>query len=374
MLPIALEIHFAPTAPSESSFRSAVFTLIARTNEFYEQGPENERHIVRTRLQNSYDNFLQTMSFRPISESTISHFGAVILTTLERGIGKEIVAKRYIATLTLLVKYLNTIVEEVVESQLANSSTATMMHLTTRLSSCTDLLKITAALLTRYSDDIRIIVMKPGERHDVMQRLLDAAMQICFSKGFLQDNQFMAGFLIAALLDHLEAPGVAASALFGNEEGAANELTLKINIPSAARCWYDEKEWEYAALCLYRGLLTTFTKEKCLVEIPAHHKPLLAILYEKIVPICDQTTDSKTRIVAFQALAGWLHSINIILDPRAKLSAELVAGAGGLVTPDVIDKIFAYVFNGWEDPIDTVQHKVCYNGVRDCTFWLIDCL
>ncbi|KNC99997.1 uncharacterized protein SPPG_04346, partial [Spizellomyces punctatus DAOM BR117] len=373
LLPIALEVHFASTGPSENSFRSAAFSLVARIHEFYENAPEDslwDRTIVRDRLSNDYQGFLQNIADGPLDDSVISHFGAVIMTTLDRSIGKDVVGQSFGATLSLLVRCLTVIVNEVSDSSASTNATTTIIYISNRLSRCTDLLKIAAALLTRYPGIVQVMIEDSGPKRDVVQDLLNATLRICFSHGFLQENQFMAGFLAPALLDITQEPSTIVGALFGYRKNAPGDI-LQVNIPSMSEQWVGDAHWDFSALCIYRGLLINFAGEKCLTKVAfaGEHPTLIGLLYKQIIDICDRATESGIRVLAFQTLATWLSNVEQILKSRKTLPLTLIQSTVELVRAPVIEKLFGYVFDQWEDPIDTVQHKL-----KDLFVGLLDVL
>ena len=87
-------------------------------------------------------------------------------------------------------------------------------------------------------------------------------------------------------------------------------------------------------------------------------------MYSRITAVCDISTDTNTRILAFQTLATWLA---VVGDGLEKGSADEKTQMMVLVPTSVCRRVFAYVFDGWEDPIDTMQHKLkdVFQGLLD---------
>ncbi|KAJ3186084.1 hypothetical protein HDU85_001002 [Gaertneriomyces sp. JEL0708] len=376
VLPTFLQANYTPTPAPESAVRSAIFTVIIKISEL-----PGRTQSVQYRLSSHHNDFLQSLALQHKSDLTdtqISYFGAVILTLLDRPLGREVVAASLPQTISLIVRYLHDIVNDVIKGPLSlttedtngsngsTNSSATqasgVLHLSSRLAACNDGLKVSATLLSRFSADI--MTLPPS----ILQTLLDMWVAICFSQVFLQDNRFLAGFLVPAMLAlDGEVEGIAMGLLELDSKSVASWVpkhrTLQIRIPSMATGWSKAVGWEYSALCIYRGILVAFPNPMSLMipisssnideAIPA--QPLLFVLYRRITSICDHVSESRTRVLAFQTLATWLSVVRTLL---LESTSEITSALRQMIGPDVVDRIFEYIYNGWEDPTDTVQHRL----------------
>ncbi|KAJ1564241.1 hypothetical protein HK096_008954, partial [Nowakowskiella sp. JEL0078] len=79
------------------------------------------------------------------------------------------------------------------------------------------------------------------------------------------------------------------------------------------------------------------------------------LLFMTVSDICDGTSDPDVRTMAFDVLAVWLRAIRKILevDPENLQNNKSKIN----ISPELLEKGFAYVLDGWEDPADTMQHK-----------------
>ncbi|KAI9004599.1 putative death-receptor fusion protein-domain-containing protein [Gaertneriomyces semiglobifer] len=376
VLPIFLQANYTPTPAPEPAVRSAIFTVIIKISEL-----PGGTQSVRARLSSHHNDFLQSLALQHNSDLTdtqISYFGAVILTLLDRPLGREVVAASLPQTISLIVRYLHDIVNDVIKEPFSlttedtngsngnTNSSATpasgVLHLSSRLAACNDVLKVSATLLSRFSADF--MTLPPS----ILQTLLDMWVAICFSQVFLQDNRFLAGFLVPALLAlDGEVEGIAMGLLELDSKSVAScvpkHRALQIRIPSMATGWSKAVGWEYSALCIYRGILVAFPNPKSLMipistsnidkAIPV--QPLLFVLYRRITSICDHVSESRTRVLAFQTLATWLSVVRTLL---LESTSEITSAVRQMIGPDVVDRIFEYIYNGWEDPTDTVQHRL----------------
>ncbi|KAJ3047584.1 hypothetical protein HK097_011408 [Rhizophlyctis rosea] len=366
LIPIFMEVHFARTLPHESSFRSAVFSVIATAHEVVTKISDAVSlpgSIVQDELQYHYNTFLQSIQTAPtpLNDALISHFGAVLLTSLDRPVGRTIVEERFEDTFQSLAQNLAALAQGITTNTSSAGQMATKLHLAQKFDSCNDLLKVTVGLVTKFPGAIRVDNSSSKSQAHSLETLLAIGFQICFSSDFMPENQFMAGILIGTLLNYIPLVDWA-SALFG---GPISNVKF-FDIPAE---WDTSCQYSYAALAVYRGLMSTMQVETlasmCRVDSNASIRiPLLSWMYSRITAICDTSTDSNTRVLAFQTLATWLA---IVGEGLEKGSAEVKAHMLDLVPTDVCQRIFAYVFDGWEDPIDTIQHKLkdVFQGLLD---------
>ncbi|KAJ3029238.1 hypothetical protein HDV00_009693 [Rhizophlyctis rosea] len=365
IIPIFLEVHFAKTLPQESSFRSAVFSVISTAHEVCEEFSTTVISIsptfVKDHLQEHYDRFLEVFTTASVSpeDSAVSHFGAVLLTTLDRPVGRLVVEQSFVGTFGALVQTLDRLTDSVVESTQKIGTMATKLHLAPKFQSCNDLLKVTVGLVTKFPGAMREPVDVSSSAEEVSAKLpvgaaLKLGFRICFSNDFMPENQFLAGILIGSLLDHIPSSSWLL-VLFGDPSMSNLSTTITADLPAD---WQTSSDHTYGALSLYRGILSTVSGptlvDMSYTEPSSSTKtPLLSWMYTRITRACDFSTDANTRVLALQTLATWLSVMCAGLK-----GAE---GDGGLVTlvpTEVCQRLFGYVFDGWEDPIDTIQHKL----------------
>jgi hypothetical protein len=80
------------------------------------------------------------------------------------------------------------------------------------------------------------------------------------------------------------------------------------------------------------------------------------VLYSWIKLIADRAKNPDTRVMSFQTLASWFGVLKEILSSTDE--AEVSRVAASFVGMDVFAQAYAYVFTFWEDPVDSMQHKV----------------
>ena len=256
LVPIFLEVHFARTLPNESSFRSAVFSIISSAHEVTSKLSETDpipTSFVQDELQRQYDAFLASIqsSAPPLDDAVISHFGAVLLTSLDRPVGRAVVEKSFNATFQALGQNLAGLVQSITRNSSSAGQMATKLHLAPKFDSCNDLLKVTVGLVTKFPAGV--ISKSNTSPSQPLETLLALGFQICFSSDFMPDNQFMAGILIGTLLNHIPLSDWAPP-LFG---GPISNVKF-FDVPAE---WHAAPQYLYAALAVYRGLMSTMPVE-----------------------------------------------------------------------------------------------------------------
>ncbi|KAJ3019217.1 hypothetical protein HKX48_002293 [Thoreauomyces humboldtii] len=337
-----LQLHFAPSAARETSFRIAIFAVLAQLhNAFMALGEtEQTRQLIATRLQSSYKEFIAD----PLVP--VVHLGAVILTTFDaQPLGRSVVESTFGAILTVIAGRLDSATKESVEL----------------------LLKIATPLMSRCPELMQTLA---SQSHHALQSLLDAVFRICGDADYGQDNQFLAGFVMATLVHHCGSPEDVLATLFGDH---ARSLRLSIaSQPLAASPIVDGSPNTYATLCIYRGLLTTFSAESCMTNVgTSPQRSFLEIVATHTLAVADEATDVPTRILSFQVLIAWLSCISKLLRPSANtnVTPDRAEAVRSLLEPNVIGRLFAFVVGGWEDDVESMQLKL-----KDLLLLLLDVL
>ncbi|KAJ3157955.1 hypothetical protein HDU89_000334 [Geranomyces variabilis] len=364
--PIAMDVHFSASAPSESSFRVAVFGLISNIDDVYSATPaKNGAQTVRAELSTRYSTLLESLS-SPASTYDWEHvlsFGGLLLAMLDKPLGKHVVESRLLATLGRLQALLTLAIPL---AQDGDTSTKTQF-----VSVCTDLLKITSSLLTRTSTASQELA-RTENGVALLQMLLDTVIYISIgSPAFGTETQFISGFLVVsiALLSENHQRTIQAL-LFPDTTPPATLGSMTaptFNFPFKAP-WVEDEAHTYAALCVFRGVLTTLRAEDCLfqVEVPsltAGKEPLLGYLYKRIAHIISHSTVAPVRLMAYANMGSWLGCVLDVLkhaQPAGGAASQSTAtdSISSFINVEVVIAIFSHVFNDWEDPIETVQHKL----------------
>lgn len=92
-------------------------------------------------------------------------------------------------------------------------------------------------------------------------------------------------------------------------------------------------------------------------------KNIHEIMFYNIDMFCGTPSlDSSCKVVTFESMATWLQQTKGIMEGcQDKVSMDL---ASGPIEPKSMDKLIHYVWDHWDDPIDSIQHKVLTKAVK----------
>ncbi|KAJ3156791.1 hypothetical protein HDU86_003557 [Geranomyces michiganensis] len=356
-----MEVQFSSSAPSESSFRFAVFGLICGINDVFCATPTEEAGpTVSAELAARYTSYLESVS-KPESIDDwdrVSSFGGMLLALLDKSLGKDIVEYRLLATLQGLL--------ELVTRTIPLAETGATTSRTRFVAECTDLLKITSSLLTRTSNAVRELA-RTESGGALLQNLLDTVIYISFgSPAFGTDTQFISGFLVVSITLLFENHQKAIQALFFPDATAQASSLLSVprfKFPPVALQWVVDESMAYPALCVFRGILTTLGVENYSfsLDLPSGGKEsLLVFLYKRITNAIEHAMVTPVRVMWYQNMASWLGCVLSISKPKQSPNgaSEVSISNSSWVDSEMVLSIFGHVLNDWEDPVETVQHKL----------------
>ncbi|KAG0244170.1 hypothetical protein BGW41_000157 [Actinomortierella wolfii] len=125
-------------------------------------------------------------------------------------------------------------------------------------------------------------------------------------------------------------------------------------------------------LGIVRGLLTNIRKEVLVApigspkwyapevfgSIPSKNLVLHELLFHAIAYLCANAKDASSKINAFETMGHWLQQTNVHLNDASSASTAIKQALIDCVTAEAQETLVGYVLGYWEDPIETVQHKV----------------
>ncbi|KAF9976771.1 hypothetical protein BGZ73_007906 [Actinomortierella ambigua] len=138
------------------------------------------------------------------------------------------------------------------------------------------------------------------------------------------------------------------------------------------KCGITEEDAGMYMLGIVRGLLTNIRKEVLVTPIgtPKWYAPdvfggipsgklvLHELLFHAIAYLCANAKDASSKINAFETMGHWLQQTNLHLSDTSSASAATKQALVDCVTAEAQETLIGYVLGYWEDPIETVQHKV----------------
>ncbi|KAF9963955.1 hypothetical protein BGZ70_007081 [Mortierella alpina] len=219
-------------------------------------------------------------------------------------------------------------------------------------------------------------------------RILKDAITISSSPAYHRDVSSISGMIFANLID-LTSPSIqeASRRIVGLVFGSnGQDLTFLPEIPRTMvamdfgwntylgeKCGPGEEDAGMYMLGVVRGLLTNIRQEALVMpvenvsqwyapavfnDIHKHGLVLHEVLFHAIAYLCAASKDMSSKTSAFETMGHWLQQTKLHLGDRSSASAEMKQALASCINQQAQEKLTTYVLDYWEDPVDTVQHKV----------------
>ena len=220
-------------------------------------------------------------------------------------------------------------------------------------------------------------------------RILKDAITVSSSAVYHRDISSISGMVFANLVD-MTSPSVqeATSRIVGLVFGSnGQDLTYLPEIPRTMiemdygwntylgeKCGPGEEDAGMYMLGIIRGLLTNMRQEALVMPVtdveewyaPAvfhdlnkHRLMLHQVLFHAIAFLCATSKDMSSKTSAFETMGHWLQQTKLHLGEKSTAaSAEMKNALAECINDQAQERLITYVLDYWEDPVDTVQHKV----------------
>ncbi|KAF9917861.1 hypothetical protein BX616_011056 [Lobosporangium transversale] len=236
-------------------------------------------------------------------------------------------------------------------------------------------------------------------------RILKDAITVSSSPVYHRDLSSISGMIFANLID-LTSPTIqevtrrTVQLVFGETSGMDTvDLTSLPQIPRnmvemdfgwntylGEKCGPGEEDAGMYMLGIVRGLLTNIRQEALVMPIqpvstwyapPVFHdlqkrgqqdRPKAAeqesglvlhqVLFHAIAYLCATSRDISSKTFAFETMGHWLQQTKLHLSEKSLASAQMKEALANCIDEQAQEKLSTYVLDYWEDPVDTVQHKV----------------
>ncbi|KAI8598191.1 putative death-receptor fusion protein-domain-containing protein [Dissophora ornata] len=219
-------------------------------------------------------------------------------------------------------------------------------------------------------------------------RILKDAITVSSSPVYHRDISSISGMIFANLID-LTSPSVQEATrrimglVFGENgqdssylpaiPSAMIEMDFGWNTYLGEKCGPGEEDAGMYMLGIVRGLLTNIRQEALVMPIeslsrwyaPAvfHDLPkdglvLHQVLFHAIAYLCATSKDMSSKTFAFETMGHWLQQTKLHLGERSTASVDMKEALAQCINDQAQEKLTTYVLDYWEDPVDTVQHKV----------------
>ncbi|KAI7864734.1 putative death-receptor fusion protein-domain-containing protein [Spinellus fusiger] len=367
--PIASSGYFAA---AENLSRRQFVPLLEATAQFREN----------TVFQHYYQLYLTpTPEALFFSACTLSQKALTIYTTTDFMLGKDTVLNLFNNTIAFLVLGL-----ESTQQQLTGmcDKIATEEELINDLQYST---KSILSLVSRYGVEklqefVNALESETPEIHQETQMiatLIRVLLDICanthvYNKECCQVAGMAMGAVLNLSQDRQKGSAWALGWFFSAENGKneqAERVSALVGVsPSevlvGSAGWLDQ---EAILLSVVRGLVSTVREDILLAECPASFRPVKTLesyspqnlheaIFYSINFFCSRADlESHSKVVAFEAMAIWLLGTKHIMASKFNDKTAMSAVVN-VLAPHNIDILIRYVWDHWDDPIDTLQNKV----------------
>ncbi|KAF9108100.1 hypothetical protein BGX29_003296 [Mortierella sp. GBA35] len=219
-------------------------------------------------------------------------------------------------------------------------------------------------------------------------RILKDAITVSSSPAYHRDVSSISGMIFANLID-LTSPNVQETTrrTIGLVFGAnGQDLSFLPEIPQVMvemdfgwntylgeKCGPGEEDAGMYMLGVVRGLLTNIRQEALVMPVdhlsnwyaPAVFDDLNKdglvlhqVLFHAIAYLCATSKDMSSKTSAFETMGHWLQQTKLHLGDKSTASIEMKQALANCINEQAQEKLATYVLDYWEDPVDTVQHKV----------------
>ncbi|KAF9207160.1 hypothetical protein BGZ49_001078 [Haplosporangium sp. Z 27] len=219
-------------------------------------------------------------------------------------------------------------------------------------------------------------------------RILKDAITVSSSPVYHRDVSSISGMIFANLID-LTSPTVQetthriANLVFGENNQDCTflpeiprvmvEMDFGWNTYLGEKCGPGEEDAGMYMLGIVRGLLTNIRQEALVMPIEnllRWYAPVVfndlqrqdlvlhQVLFHAIAYLCATSKDMSSKTFAFETMGHWLQQTKLHLSEKSLASIEMKEALANCINEQAQEKLTTYVLDYWEDPVDTVQHKV----------------
>ncbi|CAO3700663.1 unnamed protein product [Rhizopus stolonifer] len=151
----------------------------------------------------------------------------------------------------------------------------------------------------------------------------------------------------------------------------ANDINTVLGITEVCNKFLGSEGWnsrDAPMIFVLRGLASSLRKEIVLLDCPPDlclvnptenlgFKSLHEIMFYNIDFFCGTPSlDSSCKVVAFESMATWLQQTKSTIEKCH--DKALMDSASGPINLKNMDRLVHFVWDHWDDPIDSIQHKV----------------
>ncbi|KAI8985419.1 putative death-receptor fusion protein-domain-containing protein [Pilobolus umbonatus] len=312
----------------------------------------------------SSDSTEKSFEGKPVSQRALT-----IYATLKFKIGQEIIVDHYQQTLEYLVHAL-------MDSQNTLRQKEGMNHLRyEQLMNDTEYsLKAVLVLLSRQIDIVpqlfqQVEMKYQNENTALFGRLLQVLLDVCCdTTTFMKECNQVAGMAIGAFINLTSSLEFARDWILGwffsiDSNSAVDHIRTYLGVSKPN---LSENGRDVPLVFILRGLVSSLRREIIILPLPprthlvsslesTHPRNIHDILFQSIDRFCERTElDAACKVIAFESMATWLQQTKDTMEKHIE-DMDMISGP---VKPAHMHKLVHYVWDHWDDPIDSIQHKV----------------
>ncbi|KAI8979250.1 putative death-receptor fusion protein-domain-containing protein [Mycotypha africana] len=331
-----------------------------------------------TMFNKLYLDYLSEEPMEPSFESKpLSEKALTVYATLKFTFGQETVSQHYKKTLVFFFKGLQKAQQQLSSTMIANTNQVmndieftlkSFLVLFSRQMSVA--IKLFKVVEQNQKDDKDAILLK-----DIINNLLDICVD---TNKYVKECNQVAGMVIGTIMNLAANPQFTRDWILGwfFTTGESNAATKQMNNifdinSSTDKRFNIENNWntrDAPMIFILRGLVSSLRKDIVMLECPSTlslvaliqnlgAKNLHDLLFNSIDLFCGRADlDPTCKVIAFEAMATWLQqTIEIMRSCDDESSINTVSNKLQL---NQLMILVQYVCDHWEDPIDSIQHKV----------------
>ncbi|KAI9246127.1 putative death-receptor fusion protein-domain-containing protein [Sporodiniella umbellata] len=329
-----------------------------------------------------YKKYISEKNTEPCFEGKpVSQKALTLYAMAKFNLGQTVIVNNFCTTLEYLTTALQDAREQIKSDTKENKAKqhTSLDHL------MTDIEFISKAILALFSRQLEV---GPALFQKVESGLKDEAEVLLFGKtiktlldicidtvSYSKECNQVAGMAIGAFVnlanDIFVARDWALGCFFTKQTNATvQDINSTLGISLSCKRFLGEEGWsgrDAPMIFILRGLASSLRKEVTLLDCPQNlclvgpsEKPGLKNLHEIIFYNIDlfcgtPNLDSSCKVVAFESMATWLQQTKSTIENCQ--DSKTMDSASGPVNSKNMDRLVHFVWDHWDDPIDSIQHK-----------------
>ncbi|OAD04769.1 hypothetical protein MUCCIDRAFT_79865 [Mucor lusitanicus CBS 277.49] len=334
------------------------------------------------KLKDYYMQYTSNVHSEPSFEGKpLSQKALAIYATLKFPLGHDLIVDTYRHTLQFLVKGLQHAQHELTHNKNNSNADQLMNDIQFTVKTLLVLLSRQLEVAPRMFEKVESKTIDHTKDQDVIllgditQTLLDICMD---TTTLIKECNQTAGMAIAAVMNLANDVEFARDWVLGwffttDSNAIVDHIADSLGVPRPRDALVGSEGWrsrDAPMVFALRGLVSSLRKDIVMLECPKDTtlvpyiadcpaKNLHEIIFYSINLFCARADiDSACKVIAFESMATWLQQTKEIMEKCTENDTQLMDAVSGPIQPKNINMLIQYVWDHWDDPIDSIQHKV----------------